>query len=288
MNSRQLEVFRAIMREGTLTAAANVLGVSQPAVSKVLQHLEDQLGYALFERAAGRLLPTAEARLLIDDAERVFRELEVLKDLARRVGERKVGLLRLGAALPVVQSVLPKALRVFRDDHPDVRVHLRSLPAQEIAEALRSGDIDLAITLSPILAPTVRTQSLCPVPIKVFLPATDPLAVRKSLSPEDLAGRGLISYGSHAAIGALLDEAFRAAGQTRQVSIEVATSVAATPLVAEGLGIGLVDGMAPLADGVISRPFSPECAMSLVISQDSARPLPRLADPFLHALKAVI
>ncbi|HEX9859258.1 MAG TPA: LysR family transcriptional regulator, partial [Paracoccaceae bacterium] len=156
MNVRQLEIFRAIMRDGTLTAAANSLGVSQPAVSKLLHHLEDQLGYHLFERRGGRLVPTPEAHLLYDDADRVFRELEVLRDLARRVGERKVGLLRIGASLSVVWSLLPQALADFRATHPTVRVHLHTLPAREIAEALRVGDIDLGLTLSPILAPTVR------------------------------------------------------------------------------------------------------------------------------------
>ncbi|MET1416608.1 LysR substrate-binding domain-containing protein [Roseibium sp. HPY-6] len=288
MNSRQLEVFRAIMREGTLTAAANALSVSQPAVSKVLQHLEDQLGYRLFERAGGRLVPTAEAQLLTGDAERVFRELEGLKDLARRVGERKVGLLRLGAAQPLVQSLLPRALQIFRQNYPDVRVHLHSLPALEIAEALRAGDIDLAMTLSPILAPTVRTQTLCTVPIRVFLRVDDPLAGSEALSPSDLSGRDLVSYGSHATIGAALDEAFREYGETRQVAIEVATSVAAIPLVAEKLGIGLVDSLAPAGNGVVSKPFFPECTMPLTISRDSARPQPRLAEPFLAAFKAVL
>lgn len=286
MNARQLEVFRSVMREGSLTAAANLLGVSQPAISKVLHHLEDQLGYLLFERVGGRLIPTAEAFLLIDDADRVFRELEVLKDLARRVGERKAGLLRLGAALPVVQSVLPGALEIFRKDHPEVLIHLHGFPAREIAEALRSGAIDIGLTLSPILSPTVRTQTLTQVPLKVLVRADDGLITKSTVFPEDLAGRPLISYGSHAEAGAALDEAFRARDFTRTVSIQVTSSVAAVPLVAQGLGVGLVDGLSPCPEGLVALPFEPECSMPLVVSLDSARPRPRLVDPFLTALSA--
>lgn len=80
MNARQLEIFRAIMRDGSVTAAANSLAVSQPGVSKVLHHLESQAGYKLFERIGGRLVPTMEAHLIYEDADRVFRELEVLKN----------------------------------------------------------------------------------------------------------------------------------------------------------------------------------------------------------------
>ncbi|MEK1931977.1 MAG: LysR family transcriptional regulator, partial [Pararhizobium sp.] len=99
MNARQLEIFRAIMREGTITAAANALSVSQPAISKVLLHLESQLGYALFDRIGGRLVPTMEAHLLYADVDRVFRQMEALNSLARDVGANKIGLLRIGVTL---------------------------------------------------------------------------------------------------------------------------------------------------------------------------------------------
>lgn len=101
MNIRQLEVFRAVMRDGTITAAANSLGISQPAVSKLLAYLEDQLGYPLFDRIGGRLVPTTDAHILYGDAHRVFRQLEALSSLARDVGANRVGLLRIGVSLPL-------------------------------------------------------------------------------------------------------------------------------------------------------------------------------------------
>lgn len=285
MNARQLELFRTILRDGTLTAAAASLNISQPAASKQLQHLEDQLGYRLFERIAGRLVPTPEAHLLADDAARVFREIEVLRDLARRVGERKLGLLRIGASLPVVWSILPPALLAFRAAHPSVKVHLHSLPAREIADGLRVGDIDLGLTLSPILAPTIRSEPLAPVELAVLLPEGHPLAAQASLGPADLAPYPLISYGSHAVIGPALEDAYREAGLVRDVALQVATSVVAAPLVAAGLGVALVDGLADFP-GLIRRPFRPRVTMSLTASTDSARPISRLARPFLALLRA--
>lgn len=285
MNARQLELFRTILRDGTLTAAAASLNISQPAASKQLQHLEDQLRYRLFERIAGRLVPTPEAHLLADDAARVFREIEVLRDLARRVGERKLGLLRIGASLPVVWSILPPALLAFRAAHPSVKVHLHSLPAREIADGLRVGDIDLGLTLSPILAPTIRSEPLAPVELAVLLPEGHPLAAQASLGPADLAPYPLISYGSHAVIGPALEEAYREAGLVRDVALQVATSVVAAPLVAAGLGVALVDGLADFP-GLIRRPFRPRVTMSLTASTDSARPISRLARPFLALLRA--
>lgn len=288
MNARQLEVFRAIMRDGSLTAAANSLAVSQPAVSKVLQHLESQLGYKLFERIGGRLSPTAEAHLLYSDADRVFREIEVLKELTRTIGERKIGLLRVGASLPVTFSVLPKALAAFRAKHPTVKVQLHSLPKREITEQLLIGDIDLGLTMSTIQAPTVKSEILTTVGIVAVMPADDPLAERGEITAADLAGRPLISYGSHAAdVGGPLDDAFTAVGARRQITIQVSSSITVAPLVQAGLGIALVDGIVPWErfEGLVARPFVPSLMMNFAISTNSARPLSRFYRPLLQDIR---
>ncbi|WP_037468868.1 LysR family transcriptional regulator [Sinorhizobium fredii] len=290
MNARQLEIFRAIMRDGSITAAANSLGISQPAVSKLLHHMESQLGYALFDRIGGRLVPTMEANLLFADADRVFREMEALKSLARDIGAQKIGLLRLGASLPVTYSVLPKALSAFRERQPEVKVHLHALPKREIAEALLLGDIDLAVTLSLIQAPTVRSEVLCEVPIVAVMRTDEPLAERAEITPADLDGKTLISYGAHAEIGASMDGAFAAAGRQRDVAIQIASSVGAVPLVREGLGIALVDRLVAWEDfeGLVARPFLPRISMQAVAATNEARPASRFVQPFLTCLKTVL
>jgi DNA-binding transcriptional LysR family regulator len=290
MNARQLEIFRAIMRDGTLTAAANSLGISQPAASKFLHHLEDQLGYTLFDRIGGRLVPTMEANLLFADADRVFREIEALKSLARDIGAQKIGLLRLGISLAVTYSVLPKALLRFRARHPEVKVHLHALPKREIAEALLLGDIDLAVTLSVIDAPTVRSEILSDVPIVAVMRADDPLASKASIGPADLEDLPLISYGAHSEIGAAMDAAFASCGRRRGVAIQIASSVGAVPLVREGLGIALVDGLVAWHgfEGLVARPFEPQIAMQMVAATNDARPASRFVRPFLATLRAVL
>ncbi|MFS8055407.1 LysR family transcriptional regulator [Rhizobium sp. BR 317] len=290
MNARQLEIFRAIIRDGTLTAAANSLGISQPAASKFLHHLESQLGYPLFDRIGGRLVPTMEANLLFADADRVFREIEALKSLARDIGAQKIGLLRLGISLAVTYSVLPRALLRFRAKHPEVKVHLHALPKREIAEALLLGDIDLAVTLSVIEAPTVRSEILSDVPIVAVMRADDPLASKETIAPPDLDGLPLISYGAHAEIGAAMDAAFASCGRQREVAIQIASSVGAVPLVREGLGIALVDGLVAWHgfEGLVARPFEPQLAMQMVAATNDARPASRFVRPFLATLRDVL
>lgn len=290
MNARQLEVFRAIMRDGSVTGAANTLAVSQPAVSKVLHHLESQLNYRLFERIGGRLVPTMEAQLLYDDADRVFREIESLKHLARTIGEHKIGLLRIGASPPITYSVLAQALVQFRASHPTVKVHLHALPKKEITEQLVVGEIDLAVTLSTIQAPTVRSEILAPIPVMVVLREDDPLAALPEISPPDLVGRELISYGNHADVAPALNAAFERHGLQREVSIQIGSSIGAVPLVSGGLGIGLVDGLVRWSSfaGLVARPFAPRVNMNVAISTNSARPLSRYYDPFLKSIRALL
>lgn len=290
MNARQLEVFRAIMRDGSVTGAANSLAVSQPAVSKVLHHLESQLNYHLFERIGGRLVPTMEAHLLYEDADRVFREIENLKHLAHSIGEHKIGLLRIGASPPITYSVLAQALVQFRASHPTVKVHLHALPKKEITEQLILGEIDLAVTLSTIQAPTVRTEILAPIPVMVVLREDDPLAALERIGPPDLAGRDLISYGNHADVAPALNAAFAQHGMVREVSIQIGSSIGAVPLVSGGLGLGLVDGLVRWSNfaGLVARPFAPTVNMNVAISTNAARPMSRFYEPFLKSIRALL
>ncbi|MDR3517501.1 MAG: LysR substrate-binding domain-containing protein [Azospirillaceae bacterium] len=290
MNVRQLQVFRAIMRDGTITAAANSLGVSQPAVSKLLAHLEHRLGCLLFERIGGRLVPTAEARLLFPDADRVFRQMEALSALARDINASRIGLLRIGVSLPLAAALLPSALTRFRARHPEVKIHLHTLPKREIAEGLALGDIDVAVTLSAIVAPTIRVEPLFTVEMCAVLAADDPLAAVEVVTPALLRQRALISYGSHAEMGAALDAAFASDDQVREVTIQVATSVAALPFARQGLGIALIDGLALWAPipGLVVRPFRPTVAMTVSLSVNEARPTSRFLSSFRDAIRQAV
>lgn len=279
------------MRDGSLTAAANTLAVSQPAVSKVLHHLEDQLGYKLFERIGGRLSPTAEAHLLFNDADRVFREIEVLKALAQTIGERKVGLLRIGASTPVTFSILPRALAAFRRSHPTVKIQLHAVPKREIVEQLLIGDIDIGLTMSTIQAPTVKSEILSTVAIVAVMKSDDPLVEHAEITAADFNGRPLISYGSNASdVGIPMDDAFESVGLTRHVHIQISSSISAAPLVQEGLGIALIDSIVDWSqfEGLTTRPFIPPLKMNLAVSTNAARPMSRFYRPFLQCLRDAV
>jgi DNA-binding transcriptional LysR family regulator len=290
MNARHLEVFRAIMRNRSLTAAAEALHVSQPAISKVLRHFESLIGYRLFERLHGRLVPTAEAHLLYRDADRIFREIEVLQALSDRIRDKQLGLLRVGASAPATFALMPSAIERFRDRHPGIRIELQTLPAEAIAERLMIGDIDLGITMAELAEPQVRHESLGSAAIVVVAPAGSPLTAQDAVTPAALAGQTLISYGSRTPVGSRLDRAFAAAGVAREPQIEISLSIAALPLVQRGLGVALVDGLVPWATfgGLAVVPFRPRVALDIVLSTGALRPQTRYGREFARDLRAAV
>lgn len=290
MNARQLEVFRAIMRHGTLTAAAESLHVSQPAVSKILRHFESQIGYRLFERLGGRLVPTAEARLLIGDADRIFREIEALRVFSDRIRDKQVGLLRIAASAPATFGLLPAAAERFRRRNPGLRLDLVTLPAEEIGERIVVGDIDLGLTMVALEQPGTRAEVIGRAEIIALIRPDSPLAEHDRLGPAELQDEILISYGSSTDPGAMLDRVFQSKGLARKTQIEITLSIAAAPLVQRGLGVALVDGLVPWESfGELAvRRFTPSATLDITLTTSTVLPKSRFVREFTRDLKAAI
>lgn len=204
MNLRQIEVFRAIMLLGSITEAARTLNVSQPTLTKVLRHAEDQLGFRLFRRERGRLQPTEEAQLLFPDADRIFRELQSLQRLSSDLREGTGGLLRVGATASLALTVVPDALERYRREFPGVRVVSYLLSGNEMAEMITAHQLDVGVSIASIDLPSARTDPLQRVEMICIVPEGHPLATLKVMTPRDIAGHTLISYSSATAVGPTL------------------------------------------------------------------------------------
>lgn len=121
MRLRHIEVFNAVMLTGSVSAAARLINVTQPAVSRILSHAELQLGFALFHRHKGRLVPTREAQTLFPHIERLFTQLDEVQRLAGSLrGRQREGELHILSVLALSHEVMPRALRAFHALHPGV------------------------------------------------------------------------------------------------------------------------------------------------------------------------
>ena len=251
MRLRHIEVFNAIMLTGSVSGAARLVNVTQPAVSRILQHAESQLGLALFQRTKGRLTPTPEALALYPHIERLFAQLDEVQRLAANLKAGKTAqALRILTVLALSYEVLPRALKRFRATYPDVAVHVQSLHSAQVVSGLVLQEADVGLVLSPISHPALTQEPLadgrlvCVAP-KGVLPVR--LARAAQLSLPDLAGFPVIALDARDPMGISLNQACREAGVGLAHAITVQTYHAALALAHHGLGVALVDGYTGLS-----------------------------------------
>lgn len=277
MNARQIEVFRTIMRCGTLTSAAQALNVSQPALSQLLLHAEDQLGYKLFKRVGGRLTPTPEAQQLFPEAERLYHGLDAFRRLAMDLRQGKGTTLRLACSAPPALSFVPYALKSFRASHPEVRLVSFVVPVAIMTEKLELGEADLGIALNDMPNPMIEAEPIGRTEIICLLPEGHPLAARESLGIADLDEETLISYRADSLPGIRLAQVFAAEGRPLRPQVEIDVSLIALSFVRQGIGVALVDGLIPWRGfpGIVARPFLPQVPLPISILTSARRPLSR-------------
>ena len=283
MNARQIEAFRAIMRCGTLTGAAQAMDVSQPALSQLLLHAEDQLGFKLFQRLRGRLVPTLEAEQLLPEAERLHQDIEGFRRFAVDLKRGKAGSVRLAASAPAALSFVPRALEAFRRSSPEVRLLSYVVPLSVLTEMLSRGEADIGIAMSDRQRPDIRSETVGRTEIVCVLPSGHALSRRRSITFADLRGETLVSYRAESLPGDLLGRALAQEGVRFQPQIEIDVSVIALAFVQQGIGIALVDGLLPWDGftGLVVRPFRPQVVLPVALMTGTRRP-PSIAQQMLR------
>lgn len=286
MKLRDMEIFRAIMLGGSISEAARILNLSQPAVSTALRHMEDRLGMRLFRREKGRVLPTPETLKLYAEVEGVFEKLDAVQRFAEDLRDTRSGVLSLASTPTLTYAFLAEAIARFRRERPGVRVLLEVTHTQKTVELAAAGQIDLGFIHAPSENPLLRVEKLAASAIICVLPEDHPLAGLPFLGPKDICRYPLITNNRNT-IAPRIDEAFRASGVERDFAIACNHTMTVFMLVEAGAGIALVDpwirpGQFPT---LLRKPFRPTIEVCpRALSQRSA-PLTRLADEFLQTVK---
>lgn len=260
LSFRQLAVLRAAARHGTVTAAAADLGVSQPAVSMMLRDCAATVGCALFTRHRGRLQPTPELRLLLDDIERIFASVDRIDRMVEDVRDVGLGSLAVAATPALADSLLPPAIAALRRRRPQVHVAVQAMDNIAATDAVLQGDVDLALVLTPVAGSDLRPVPLGVADLICVVPPDSPLAARGAVRPEDLAPYPLISFRRSLPLGRLIEQGFRQAGTRRRIALEVNQSSVALALVRAGAGVAVIDPFLMTEDrdhGVVCLGFSP-------------------------------
>ncbi len=291
LRPRQIEMIRAVMELGSVTEAARRLRVSQPAVSKMLQQAEAQLGFRLFVREHGRLRPTAEARALLPEIRKTVAAIEDLHRMGEDLRETRTGSLAIAATTSLANGLLAQAIRRFRDDRPQIRLALHSVLNHEVVEMVAEQRVDLGLVLIPAEESATLARDLCAADLVCVVPLGHPLLRRGRAGPVELQHWPLISFAQHLPIGALIEAAFRSRNQRRTIAVAVTQSATACSLVRNGVGVAVVDAFAltdPPADGLAVVAFEPGTRVVARLLRARHRPLSRIAQAFIGVLEQVV
>ena len=241
MRLRHIEVFEAIMKTGTVSAAADLINVSQPAVTRSLQHAEAQLGFKLFQRIKGRLYPTPEAMVLYAEVGNVSSALETVRGLARnlRVGDR--GHIRISATPVLAQEVVPIAIQRFRTDHPGITCAMETNHWREVFSAVLTNEVDVAFAVAPPEHPAIHWRNLHTGEMLVAFPR-DQAPKRAPVTLKDLTKYPFISIMESVNPVTLgLKKACEQAQLQLRPVIQVQTFHVALWFVAQGAGAAIID-----------------------------------------------
>ena len=165
---RQIEAFNAVMEAGSVTGAAEMMHVTQPAVSRLIRDLQFNVGFPLFERAKGRIMPTIEAKALFEEVRRSYVGLEKIVSAASEIRNFRAGYLQI-AALPAMSlRFLPRVITAFSDANPGINISLHVRSSVRVSEWVASQQIDagfaaLQSASSPV--PTTKPRRFSPAAI---------------------------------------------------------------------------------------------------------------------------
>lgn len=288
LNLRQIEVFRAVMTTGSISGAARLLIVSQPAVSRLLSYTESRVGFTLFERVKGRLYPTQEAKKLFREVEQVYLGVQKVNSLAHELAERSEGAVHIVSSQSIGQMLIPQAITRFRGLHPNVKCRFENLNYAQLRESLLSQRADLGVVILPMDHPNLHVTPLCSGRLVCICPYNHPLARRSTLSLNDLVPFPLISYDRETPFGAMVAHMYEEAGLPMRVDIEVGSPQNACALVQTGAGVALVDEFSVRSwpqSQLVVRSVSNACTLVANLVHSRFEPLSGPAQAFASCLR---
>jgi DNA-binding transcriptional LysR family regulator len=291
MNLRHIEVFHAVYVNGSVSAAARMLNVSQPSVSKVLRHAESLLGFPLFHRTAGRLIPTEDAHTLFGEVSEIQDRVVALREATRNLKRGAGSLLRVSALPSIALDAIPATVAQFLRKHPDTRFDLQTVHHADLLRKLYERETDIAVAnVVPPGAP-VDSHWLGAGELVVLYREEDMPSAPPRIGLEELAGRPLVSLAQSGPIGQLFSaEALRLGVELDEV-ISARTFHIATALVRLGVGMTVVDNLtarASLGPGLAMRPLKSRLTFDINAITLKDRPPTALGTAFLKSLARTI
>ena len=285
---RHIEGFRAVMQTGTATGAASLLNVTQPAVSQLMTEMEAAVGFALFDRRGGRLVPTANADLLFDEVERCFTGLDHVNAFCARLQSSNAHAIVLAAVPSMALTLLPVAIGHYTSEVAKDFFTLFPRHSNDAIRLVGSQKADIGFGSKPASLPGIHCEPISTHDAICALPPGHPLAAKASISARDLHGQPFITMSRTEGVYEIVEEIFRREKVDVANVAECSMTTAACALVENGVGLTLVEqGAATLFAGrsIVLRPFVPSVPVTFYAYWLDKAPPPFRRNAFVEILK---
>ena len=291
MKLRHIEVFHAVYASGSVSAAARVLAVSQPSVTRTLQHAEQLLGFPLFVRAKGRLLPTEDAHNLFAEVSSIQERVYALRQISQNLRQGRGGTLRVAALPSLGLSAIPGAVARFLKAHEGVSFDLQTAHHDEVMRRLYEREADLFVGFEAPRGEPLAHQRIGGGELVVMYRTVDLPDAGARLPLEAIAGHPFVSPVQSGPIGQLLTRELNRQGVLLDEVVRARTFYVATALVRAGVGLTVVDNFtaqATVTPELAFRPLDPPLTFDVHAVHLQSRSPSALAAAFLRDLAAAI
>ena len=274
-------MFRAVMSTGSFTKAAELLHVAQPGISRLVRHLELQLGVTLFERAHSKIAATPEARALYEEVERAYRGVQAVHDFAKGLRAGISATFRVLTSPNAALELMPQVVAELSGKYPRARLSLEiQQRATQMTDLLVTEQAEVGISALELEHPLLENRPIGNWALACVMPMKHSLAKLDVVTVADLASHRIVAFHRDTLQGRTLEALLKKRKTKPSVSVEVRSGDVACALVANGAGIAIVDSLTARAfrsHGLVSVPMrnSPRFTMYAVLNRN--RPPPMLA-----------
>ena len=268
MNLNQLKIFYLAAKQGSLSAAAESLYITQPAVTKGIQRLQEHYELELFNRFGKKMALTDAGEVLYKIAESIFEMENQAEESLRDFQQRKRGYIRILASESFGSYYLPFIIDRFSLMNPNVRVSMDTLPTELIVERTAMLSNDIGFISYPVPHKKLVSREILEDSYQIIVPPGHPFAAKSSIDPADLAGQPLIVHEKESAPRRSIEDYIRRHNISLSIPLELSNNEAIKTAVEEGVGIAVITRRVvskelrmgilkaiPLSDPVMKRKF---------------------------------
>lgn len=260
LNLRQIEAFKAVVESGTVSRAAVLLNLTQPAISKLIAHLEYDTGLKLFDRVKGRLAPTERAMRLYEEVDRMFAGVRHIENAVDAIRREDQGRLAIGVLPAFAGPFIQRATIGFLKEQPNVFCIVQSLGSQWIIDALVTRKLDVGLIEPGMDNPYIAFEPVMEHALVCIMPVGHELAAKAEIRPNDLHGRPFVSLNQDSHLAHQIESLFEAQKLIPQITLIANVAATLCEFVAAGIGVSLIHPLVAsgLEGKLVIRPFKPE------------------------------